>query len=518
MNVLVYSGLATSPPSLSHTLSTLRAVLLPHYAVQPVAPQTLAAHPWAATCALLVFPAFLPTATSPGAVPPPAATAVQKYAERGGKVLILGSDVHVHESRARVSLAAGIESVTLADTGLLTLTDGESRLNFSVGATKGNMLDAAGEPATLTMPDGVAVGPLLRVPGGQVDLTDVTGIEGFSVLAHYGSSDDARTAAGIKTRIGDGAVTFWSTHLEYSTREEIVSSILAKSSAPTPEELAKAEDGRIHILRDTLVGLGLTLPAQGSGVARPTAQVLIGAPWRPAVVLSVLKELEVPDLLTVSEKGYEFKDSNDTFIIHPASATADVFGVDQAKRYPSEDSATWNPKHIVVFEGRNLPARELVPRFDLEAYYAALEDARMKQECPPSYTDEDWGMGEALLYGEVVTSTQTMLDKCVCFILCTRFDNADTILQEHAPAIDAARPHTLPRLFPAHWPRPWRERMAIPSGLPAILAPPARPALRAPRPEDRVRAVPLRACCRRSMSRPRRPRRRGHARAHQVAE
>ncbi|KAL1939447.1 hypothetical protein VTO73DRAFT_10003 [Trametes versicolor] len=410
MNVLVYSGPATSPPSLSHTLSTLRAILLPHYAVQLVAPQTLAAHPWAATCALLVFPAFLPTATSPGAVPPPAATAVQKYTERGGKVLILGSDVRVHESKARVSLAAGIESVTLADTGLLTLTDGESRLNFSASASKGSTLDAAGEPATLTMPDGVAVGPLLRVPGGQVDLTDVTGTEGLSVLARYGSSD-ARTAAGIQTRIGDGAAAFWSTHLEYSTREEIASSILTKSSALTPDELAKAEDGRIRVLRDTLAGLGLTLPAQGSGVARPTAQVLIGAPWRPAVVSSVLKELEAPDLLTVGEKGHEFKDSNDTFIIHPASAAADVFGVDQAKRYPSEDSATWNPKHIVVFEGRDLPARELVPRFDLEAYYAALEDARKKQEYTSSYTDEGWGMGEALLYGEVVTSTQTMLDK-----------------------------------------------------------------------------------------------------------
>lgn len=518
MNVLVYSGPATSPPSLSHTLSTLRAILLPHYAVQPVAPQTLAAHPWTATCALLVVPAFLPTATSPGAVPPPAATAVQKYAERGGKVLILGSDVRVHESRARVSLAARIESVTLADTGLLTLTDGESRLNFSVGAAKGNTLDAAGEPAALTLPDGPTVGPLLRVPGGKVNFTDVTGTDGLSVLARYGSLDDARTAAGIKTCIGDGAVAFWSTHMEYSTREEIASSILTKSSALTPDELAKAEDGRIRVLRDTLAGLGLTLPAQGSGVARPTAQVLTGAPWRPAIVLSVLKELEVPDLLTISEKGYEFKDSNDTFIIHPASAAANVFGVDQAKRYPSEDSTTWNPKHIVVFEGRDLPARELVPRFDLEAYYAALEDARKKQECPSSYTDEGWGMGEALLYGEVVTSTQTMLDKCVQLILCTYFDNTYDTLQKLAPSLHAPSPHPISRLLPAHRPRPRRERMAISSGLPAILAPPARPALCVTRTEDRVRAVPLRARRRGGVPRPGRPRRGGRARPHQVAK
>ncbi|KAI0822378.1 class II aaRS and biotin synthetase [Trametes gibbosa] len=409
MDVLVYSGPSTSPPSLSHTLTALRAVLLPHYAVQPVAHQSLAAHPWTATCALLVIPAFV--AGTSGAIQPAAAAAVQKYAERGGKVLVLGTDVRVRESRARVSISAGIESVSLADQGLLTLTDGGARLNFSVMPTKASGEAIVGVPATLTLADGSSVGPLIRPPGAAIDLSDAASADRPTVLANYDTSDESRAVAGVKTRIGDGAAIFWSAHLEYSLREEIASSILCKHNPFTPQELATREEGRVRVLRESLAALGLTLPARGSAVPRPSPQVLTGAPWRPGIVRRILEGLDITDLETTSDKGVEIKDSNDAFIIHPASASSTVFGIDQAEGYVNEDPATWNPKHVVAFEGGGLPARELVPRFDLKTYYTALEDARKVQDLSENYIDEGWGMGEALLYGDVVTSTQTMLDK-----------------------------------------------------------------------------------------------------------
>lgn len=54
--VLVYSGPGVSPLSLSHTILTLSLLLLPHYTVQPVSPQTLSTQPWEPSCALLVIP------------------------------------------------------------------------------------------------------------------------------------------------------------------------------------------------------------------------------------------------------------------------------------------------------------------------------------------------------------------------------------------------------------------------------------------------------------------------------
>ncbi|CDO76540.1 hypothetical protein BN946_scf184395.g2 [Trametes cinnabarina] len=415
MNVLVYSGPSTSPSSLSHTLSTLRAVLLPNYAVQPVAPQSIAAHPWASTCSLLVIPAFNPVNPSAGprsgAIPADAASEVQKYVERGGKALVLGSCVRVDANKRLTSLSAGMESVTLVERGLLTLTDGESRLKFAVMPTNEAAEAMAGEPATLTLSDGSTLDGLLRAPGAAVDLRDLPDPGALTELGRYSSGEDPGLVAGVKASVRQGAVTFWSLHLEYSPREEIVASVLDKHSSRTLEDIEKADEGRLRILRETLANLGLSLPPPGSGVARPTPQVLTVAPWRTGVIKSILGSLEVPGLDGAGEKGYELKDSNDTFVLHPASAVSHVLGKHQEERYTSEDPATWNPKHIVVFEEGELPPREFVPRFDLRTYYSALEKARQEQKCPEKYPDLEWGVGEALLYGDVVTSTQTMLDK-----------------------------------------------------------------------------------------------------------
>ncbi|KAJ2988291.1 hypothetical protein NUW54_g9159 [Trametes sanguinea] len=279
-------------------------------------------------------------------------------------------------------------------------------------ADEGEHGRAAGEPAVLQLSDGSTLEGLLRSPAAAIDLRDVPNEDGPTVLARYPSKEEDKAfAAGIKVSIGHGVAVFWSVHLEYSPREEIAASILAKEASFTPDILKEAEEGRIRILRETLANLGLTLPSQPSNVARPTPQVLTAAAWRSGVIRRILQSLNVPDLDGVGDKGHELKDSNDTFILHPAIAASRVLGEPHAARYTNEDPETWNPKHIVVFGEGEMPPREFVPRFDLRTYYAALEKARQEQRCPESYPDLGWGMGEALLYGDVVTSTQTMLDK-----------------------------------------------------------------------------------------------------------
>jgi biotin--protein ligase len=75
----------------------------------------------------------------------------------------------------------------------------------------------------------------------------------------------------------------------------------------------------------------------------------------------------------------------------------------------TSDPSTWQPKHIIVCKDGALPEKDMTPLFDVALFYNALAAARNKIELPK--TSEPWGMGEALLYGETVTSTQTMLDK-----------------------------------------------------------------------------------------------------------
>ena len=75
----------------------------------------------------------------------------------------------------------------------------------------------------------------------------------------------------------------------------------------------------------------------------------------------------------------------------------------------TSDPSTWQPKHIIVYKDGALPEKELTPIFDVAFFYKALATARSKFDIPK--TPQPWGVGEALLYGEAITSTQTMLDK-----------------------------------------------------------------------------------------------------------
>ena len=106
-----------------------------------------------------------------------------------------------------------------------------------------------------------------------------------------------------------------------------------------------------------------------------------------------------------------FKDTNDEFHFHPFQESSGLLELARAKSDSGErgDPATWQPKHIVVCLGGSVPPSKLIPLFDLRIFYEALSAAHEKEAS--AGTAEPWRMGEVLLYGEAVTSTQTMLDK-----------------------------------------------------------------------------------------------------------
>ncbi|TFK89347.1 class II aaRS and biotin synthetase [Polyporus arcularius HHB13444] len=407
MNVLVYSGSDASPASHTNTLASLRSLLIPNYAVQPVTSQALSGHPWSATCALLVLPSFLsPGTTSSGsstgsALSPAAVNEIQKYVASGGRVLSLGTPARVQSRKTNNSLSLSAQMAGMSILGLdrsksqpeskLTLEDTESRLSLSLTpaapSDSGEAADVQLTAADNTHIDGIPC-------TGVIDTSDAPDGAGVKILARLRT--DADSPVGVQARIGRGNAAIWSLHLE------------------SPLSVADKDRTRLNILRQTLSDLGLAVPSQPSEAqthARPTPQILTGAPWRAGVVSSILQALEVPSLET--SEPYQLKDSNDTFLVHPPSSVARVFT--EARDFvakSSEDPSTWNAKHIVAYTAKgSLPPRELTPKFDIAAYYEALATARKDRGCPESYPQNEWGVGEALLYGEIVTSTQTMLDK-----------------------------------------------------------------------------------------------------------
>lgn len=105
----------------------------------------------------------------------------------------------------------------------------------------------------------------------------------------------------------------------------------------------------------------------------------------------------------------------DTFDI--CSDDGAAFSTDELRRsLPADDGAMVDyaavAKRIVAHEN-GLPARDATPRFDHELYYASLARFRAVER-----DAEDWG--DILMYGDVVTSTSSLLHRCSAAPPCPR--------------------------------------------------------------------------------------------------
>jgi biotin--protein ligase len=137
------------------------------------------------------------------------------------------------------------------------------------------------------------------------------------------------------------------------------------------------------------------------------------------IVETVLKRLGLVTTDSASSGGEQggsvFKDAADTF--HFCRATVDEGARLVAEARESAAAASQQqqqqhvPRVVVVLPPDELPTRELVPRFDVERYFAVLEGVREDREASTAADSCSWGLGEALFYGEAVTSTQTMLER-----------------------------------------------------------------------------------------------------------
>ena len=407
MNVLVYSGADTAPSSLAHTFASLRTLLSPNYAVQPVDLKALKTQPWHASCALLVLPPFQPS-SAPSPFPSATSEEMQKYVTGGGKLLALGTGVRVVARRGRGMKDVPALSAQLANVRIggpeacsvpakLTLEDsGADGLALSlVPSLQSEEKDAV---TPIRLADGTRLEGVFRTGAVDIPRTEASS-ERVKSLAHYVRNDASEVAA-IRASIGRGFAAFWSAHVE----------------APIATDSAQ-EETRLRTLQTTLEGLDLRLPDKASeylrAVPRPTPQILCSAPWRAGVVDTIMRALEIPDLASAAAP-YNFKDNHDAFLFHPQEYASSVFAEQcEAVKSLSDDPATWNPKHIILYGDKAMPFPELTPKFNIGTYYEKLKKARDERGFPETYKDGVWGIGEALLYGEIVTSTQTMLDKLV---------------------------------------------------------------------------------------------------------
>lgn len=390
MNVIVYSGPEVIPASLNSVLSSLRSLLLPQYAVQQISAQALQKQPWSVSCALLVFPRCLTR------FPSTSNKLIQEYVERGGAYLALGAG-------AQCSLR------TLGGGAVDFGSPKETPLRFYDQIDDYYIYPRLSESTPISTPrsvsvrnsDGSIAGGIYEL-GISPEFEDVRSEK--AVIARYVEDNATGAIASIATGIGLGKIAIWAPDIEYSLNEDPALSLLA-SSGFGPSEIDAFENSRRNLFRTTLTKLGIQLPfSELTRTARPLPQFLVSATTKPTIVSQILNALATPSPGTQLSI---FKDNNDTFHFHPLSNSADVLQDARTKAETPSDPSTWQPTHIIVCSDGQLPHRELTPLFDLDLFFKSLSAARAEHD----EKSETWGLGEALLYGEAVTSTQTMFDK-----------------------------------------------------------------------------------------------------------
>lgn len=366
--MLVYEPAQHSQSTID-VLTTLRSLLLPRYSIQTLTPQALKSQPWSPSCALLVIP------QSQNVFPSQESSKIKEYVESGGALLGFGFGMKYvsHNQPERgpdaskgLCFQIGDKSTIVAISS--TLHQGNHLQSAAIATSDGELIEGVKDSRS-------------------TEFVGFEGIKGVKILARYHGDDDGATIAGLTCRCGRGIVAIWAPNLESPLKESL------------------SEQRRLALLRNTLLSLNLQLPPSSEKVvSHPLPQYLTSHPSKPTIVSKIMDMIAMPSL---GSQLSIFEDKGDTFHFHRLEESESL--VMEIRDSPqSSDPSKWQPKHIILCSD-TLPSRKHTPLFDIGLYYESLSAARKKEGS--SDIALPWGMGEVLLYGEAVTSTQTLLEK-----------------------------------------------------------------------------------------------------------
>jgi biotin--protein ligase len=236
---------------------------------------------------------------------------------------------------------------------------------------------------------------------GNHNLSGFDMLKNVSVLARYKSAENEEPdrLACLSMTIGDGQLTLLCPNIEYPPTQEPLRSLLS------PDDDKSFESSRTEFLRHVLRNLDLAVPDDASPhlSSHPRPLLLTFPRHCSSALLSAIRT--VFNLWQDMEGVH--KDTNDEFQFHSFDTQQELFA---SLRNNTDAFSNTHLKHIFVYEDGLLSNRQITPFFDLHAYFETLRCSRQGSGLKTSY-EGSWGIGETLLYSEVVTSTQTIFDK-----------------------------------------------------------------------------------------------------------
>ncbi|CAN9090453.1 unnamed protein product [Alternaria alternata] len=460
MNILVYSGNGSTTESVRHCMYTLRRLLSPSYAVIPVTGDTLIKEPWFSTCALLVFPGgadlgYCRTLNGEGN------RRISRYVNAGGSYLGFCAGGYYGSARCEFELDDPKMAV-----------EGERELAFFPGVCRGLAFEGfkyaseAGaraaeikieKEAFESVDEGVAGTFKSYYNGGGV-FVDAKKLEsrGVQILASY--TEDLHVESGegqaavVYRKVGEGHAVVTGPHPEFAPQN--LSKIPSLPSYATIiNDIAATDATRLAFMRLILGKLGLQVNEQEQAV--PSLSRLHLTAHSLADVSDLVATWS--EIITVMDGDEYIKGENDVFRIEkegtawsvkelkravsamseklptlasvPNSNEKSVEEQGQEKeddskkkraKTPEEEirdcieyTANTSPNEIVDYakivkviipHEKSLPSAQQTP-FHHDAFYANLHHYHTKLRNP------DASFGKHLMYGEVVTSTNTLLEK-----------------------------------------------------------------------------------------------------------
>ncbi|KAF9186942.1 biotin holocarboxylase synthetase [Haplosporangium sp. Z 767] len=437
MNVLVYSGEGTSRTSLAHTVRTLRALVGYHYDVMKIDAKGLLTEPWEESTALLVIPGGrdMPyTRDLNGA----ANEKIRAYVEAGGRFWGICAGAYFASGRVNFEKGTPLE---VQGSRELKFFGGECRgvvyPGFVYDSEQGANAVEIRLNGDVVAEDGLGFEETRVYFNGGGFFVDAEWQQGVQVLAWYsdrnaegGEDSDHRKAAIIACHVGKGLALLTGVHPEYDP---------AHLDAANPEygpmpnvvsTLLVKDQERVQLLKSLLKRLGLKLTQPEATVAAVTTSGTLEDTTTPAVplgaiqgipdytslylasvhpsytsdLIQALKSLSIPEGL--------IKEANDTFQLIASPQQPAPVHTSTLSESAEEESEEKIIKNIILCP-EGAPTAALTPYFDMNLYFEHLRKVRQHSS--------HLKFGNSLLYGQVVSSTQTMLEKN--FSLCQHLPN-----------------------------------------------------------------------------------------------
>lgn len=399
MNILVYNGPGTTPGSVKHTTETLRDFLEPYYAVSTVSAKALQTEPWMSKASAVVFPggADLPYVKECKSVIP----RIEEFVAKQGGIFI-GFCAGGYFGSSRVEFAQGNSTLEVT---------GNRDLKFFPGVARGPAFDGfeynsevGARAARLRLPDGSEFSTYFN--GGSL-FVDADQYDNVEVLARYreppnvpyfdisSMTKEAGPAAVVLCSVGKGKALLTGPHPEFIPR------LLEKSDNKSllikvVKALKEDEAERLKFMKAILTKAGLNCNNDFANIRAPnlTPLLLSAAPNKQHLLEEFKDNLErwAPDIRKAGD-CIEFNGGSDSFQVYEGFVKSYAKA---ANLLHQEEPDEVIKRIILPGKAETAPPLDLTPNYDVAKYFRYLSPANT--------------IGSLLFYGEVVTSTSTLLN------------------------------------------------------------------------------------------------------------